>query len=61
MVFGISTDILVLGHYKYTDFFITNINGIFNTHFNLQDSRTKKRQLYQILINYSMRRRIFQD
>lgn len=36
LFFGISTDILILGYYKYTDFLITNINNIFNALFSLQ-------------------------
>ena len=35
LVLGVLFNVLLLGYYKYYDFFITNINNAFNTHFAL--------------------------
>ena len=35
LVFGIITNILLLGYFKYSDFFISNTNILFNTDYNL--------------------------
>lgn len=34
-IFGTVVNLLVLGYFKYTDFFISNVNLIFNTNYNL--------------------------
>ena len=35
LIFGILTNLLLLGYFKYADFFIANINTVFSTDFNL--------------------------
>ncbi|WP_418904612.1 poly(beta-D-mannuronate) O-acetylase [Helicobacter cetorum] len=35
LIIGLSANILLLGFFKYTDFFLTNLNSVFNSHFEL--------------------------
>lgn len=35
LIFGVTANLLLLGYYKYSDFFISNVNNSLNTNFNL--------------------------